>query len=134
MPFTKQDLEQVPISFCNENDAWVIVGPCSMTVWREKTIPLDGRKYILGGKIILKNNLVLNASFDIDTTTFDFLVKSSVYVNLSEIWYRWDEAQLLEKLGVSYVEAFPFKWLPDRELDYYNKGPYKCDWDPPIQY
>ena len=128
MPFTKHDLEQAPISFCKKNEAWVIVGSCSKTVWDEKKIPLDGRKYILGGEIILKNNTVLRASFDIDTTTFDFLVKGSVYIYLNEVWYRWDEPELLEKLGLNPDEAFPFKWLPDRELNFTDKGPYKFDW------
>jgi hypothetical protein len=131
MPFTKRDLEQAPISFCKENEACVIVGPCSQSVWDEPKIPLDGRKYCLGGKIILRNNLVLRASFTIDTTTFDFLVKPSAYVYLNEVWYKLDEPELLEKLGLTYDEAFPFKWSPDRELNYREKGPYKSDWYSP---
>lgn len=128
MPFTKQNLEQVPISFSMENEASVRVGPCSVTPWEGKKIPMDGRRYELGGSVILKNGLMLRASFEIDTTTFDFLIKPSTYIYLDEVWYGYDEPELLEKLGLTDSEAFPAKWLPDRELDYWDKGPYKFDW------
>ena len=54
MPFTKKDLEDLPISFCGKDDVWVIVGPCSATYWKDYKIALDGRKYKTGGTINFK--------------------------------------------------------------------------------
>jgi len=54
MPFTKKDLEDLPISFCGKDDVWVIVGPCSATYWKDYKIALDGRKYKTGGTITFK--------------------------------------------------------------------------------
>jgi hypothetical protein len=122
---TEKQLEDVPISFCARNQAWVMVGPCSKSLFSARKIPLDGRKYVLGGEIILQNGMRLSASFDIDTTVFDFLVKDSVWVHLEDAWYRWDEPELLTQLKIAYEEAFPFTWIPDIPLAYSARPPYK---------
>ncbi len=44
MPFTKKDLDELPISFAGKDDVWVTIGPCSASFLREYKIPLDGRQ------------------------------------------------------------------------------------------
>jgi hypothetical protein len=128
MPFTKHDMEVAPISFSGTNSVMVWTGPCSATSWKGSKIPLDGRQYESGGEIILKNGQRLRASLLIKTTDFDFLIRAGTYVNVDEVWYRWDESELLEKLGLSSQEAFPFFWITDRPLDYHVQGPYPMCW------
>jgi hypothetical protein len=128
MPFTKKDLEEVPIYFEKENEVSVNVGACSAFIWKKKKIPLDGRHYTCGGILILKNGQKVRASFRIDTTGFDFLERDSVYVNINEVWYGWDEPELLEKLGLKEEEAFPFYYQTDRPIDYQNNGPFPMCW------
>jgi hypothetical protein len=125
MPFTKKDLEDLPIFFARKDDVWVTVGPCSASYWQEIKIPLDGRQYKCDGTIIFKNGDKLRASFTIDTTTFDFLDIESVYVNIGDDWYGINEPELLTKLKLTNEDIFPFTWLADRPLDYHLQGPYK---------
>ena len=124
MPFTKKELESLPISFCGKDEVWVIVGPCSGAGWKDRKIPLDGRKYQTGGTITLKNGQVFRASFYIDTTTFDFVAKESIYLNIGEDWYGIEEPELLTKLAINIDDIFPLKWQSDRPLDYNVKPPY----------
>jgi hypothetical protein len=124
MPFTKKDLQELPISFCEKGDVWVIVGPCSVTYWKDAKIALDGRKYKTGGKITFKNGQEFRASFYIDTTSFDFVSKESIYLNIGDDWFSIEESELLTKLKISEDDIFPLKWQPDRPLDYHVKGPY----------
>ncbi|WP_131539678.1 hypothetical protein [Pedobacter nototheniae] len=124
MPFTKKDLEDLPISFCGKDDVWVIVGPCSGTYWRNYKIALDGRKYKTGGTITFKNGQEYRASFYVDTTTFDFVSKDSIYLSIGDDWYNIEEPELLTKLKVSQDDIYPLKWQSDRPLDYHIKSPY----------
>ncbi len=124
MPFTKKDLENVPISFCGKDDVSVIVGPCTATSWRDYKIALDGRKYQTGGTIIFKNGQEFRASFYVDTTTFDFVNKESIYLSIDDVWYNIEDAELLTKLKISTDDIYPLKWQSDRPLDYHVKGPY----------
>ena len=124
MPFTKKDLEDLPISFCGKDDVWVIVGPCSGTYWRNYKIALDGRKYKTGGTITFKNGQEYRASFYVDTTTFDFVSKDSIYLSIDDDWYNIEEPELLTKLKVSQDDIYPLKWQSDRPLDYHIKSPY----------
>jgi len=124
MPFTKKDLEDVPISFCKEDEVWVIVGPCSAKYWRERKIPLDGKKYKTGGLVTFRNGRSYRASFYLDTTTFDFVSRDSLYLYIDDVWYGIDEPELLEKLQVTPEEIYPLTWRTDRPLDYHAKPPY----------
>jgi hypothetical protein len=124
MPFTKKDLQDVPIWFVRQADVWVTVGPCSASPWNGLKIPLDGRQYKCGGKIIFRNGNVHQASFTVNTTRFDFLETDSVYLAIGEDWYNINEPELLTKLNLTKNEIFPFTWLPDRPLDYHIEGPY----------
>jgi hypothetical protein len=128
MPFTKKDLEESPISFASQNSVKVWIGPCSATFYKGDKIPLDGRQYESGGRIILKNGVELRASLRIRTTDFDFLIREGAYVNIEDVWYRWDEPELLKKIGLSRENAFPFYWDTDRKLDYHIPGPYPMRW------
>jgi hypothetical protein len=125
MPFTKKDLEDLPILFCKKDDVWVTVGPCSTKSWKESKIPLDGRQYKCGGTIIFKNGFKYRASFTINTTTFDFIEKEGVYIEVEEDWYNINEPDLLNKICLNSEDIFPFLWETDRPLDYHVKGPYK---------
>jgi hypothetical protein len=124
MPFTKKDLEDLPISFCGKDDVWVIVGPCSATYWKDYKIALDGRKYKTGGTITFKNGQEFRASFYVDTTTFDFVSKDSIYLSIGDDWYCIEEPELLTKLNVNQTDIYPLKWQSDRPLDYHVKPPY----------
>jgi len=124
MPFTKKDLEDLPISFCGKDDVWVIVGPCSATYWKDYKIALDGRKYKTGGTITFKNGQEFRASFYVDTTTFDFVSKDSIYLSIGDDWYCIEEPELLTKLKVNQDDIYPLKWQSDRPLDYHVKPPY----------
>lgn len=124
MPFTKKDLEDLPISFCGKDDVWVIVGPCSAIYWRNYKIALDGRKYKTGGTIIFKNGQEFRASFYVDTTTFDFVSKDSIYLSIDDDWYGIEEPELLTKLKVSQDDIYPLNWQSDRPLDYHVEPPY----------
>lgn len=128
MPLRIKEIEQngVPISFEGKGEVTVRNGPCSGTLLQAEKIPLDGRHYICAGTIILKNGTELQANFEIRTHTFDFLVRDSVkiYVDKDKAWYYLQEDELFEILGVSKEDAFPYKWLPDKPLNYSEQGPY----------
>jgi hypothetical protein len=128
MPYTKEYLDTVPISFYGKDEVWVTVGPCSQRAWKKEKIPLDGRQYHCGGTLILKNGQKVRASFTIKTTDFDFLIRDSVYIPIDGTWYRWDEPELLEVLGLTREIAFPFYWQTDVPLDYGQKEPYPMRW------
>ena len=124
MPFTKKDLENLPISFCGKNDVWVIVGPCRATFWKKSKIELDGRKYKVGGIVTFKNGQEFRASFYIDTTTFDFVSKDSIYLSIGNDWFNIGEPELLGRLKITLDDIYPLKWSSDRPLDYHVKAPY----------
>lgn len=124
MPFTKKDLEDLPISFCGKDDVWVIVGPCSATYWIDYKIALDGRKYQTGGTVTFKNGQSFRASFYVDTTTFDFVSKDTIYLSIGQDWYHIEEPELLTKLKITTDDIFPLKWQTDRPLDYHVKPPF----------
>jgi len=132
MPLRLADIERygAPISFLNKGEVQVRVGPCSVTVLGSLKIPLDGRHYICAGTITLKNGMKLQANFEINTHTFDFLERDSVkiYIEKEKAWYYLDEQELYDLLDVSRDEVLPYKWLPDRTLDYHNPGPYPMKW------
>lgn len=95
------------------------------------TIPLDGRRYICGGEIILRNSRRLRAHFEIVTRQFAILDRESVWCTLDgDLWYKIDEPGLLRALGVSRSEILPYQWLPDRPLDHHQRGPYPMKWPP----
>jgi hypothetical protein len=124
MPFTKKDLEDLPISFCGKDDVWVIVGPCSASYWRDYKIALDGRKYKSGGTVTFKNGQSFRASFYVDTTTFDFVAKDSIYLNIGDDWYNIEEPELLTKLKITTDDIYPLMWQTDRPLDYHVRPPF----------
>ncbi len=132
MPLRLEDIERnsAPISFLEKGKVDVRVGPCSATVWGGKKIPLDGRHYICAGIVILNNGVKLRANFEINTHTFDFLERDTViiYIDEEKAWYFMNEEELYYKLGVTKDEVFPYKWLPDRPLDYHEPGPYPMKW------
>jgi len=102
----------------------VFVGPCSVMTFAGKRIPLDGRKFACDGQIFMRTSQQLRAKFHVDTTDFDFIDLESVLCFVKSRWYRWDEDELFEELGTTKEAALPFRWLPDRPLDYHEEGPY----------
>lgn len=124
MPFTKKDLCELPISFCDKDEVWVIVGPCSGIYWKEYKIALDGRKYKSGGTIVFNNGQTFRASFYVDTSTFDFVEKERIYLKIGDDWYNIGEPELLIKLNITIDDIFPLQWQTDRPLDYHVKPPY----------
>lgn len=125
MPFTPQDLYDKPISFCShKGETWVIVGPHSKKAWKEKRIPLDGREYECAGVIILKTGQELRASFSITTTNYSFIKMDTVHIPFEGTWYRWDEPELPEVLGIQIEEFELHQWKTDKPLDYHKKAPY----------
>jgi hypothetical protein len=132
MPLRLSDIETygTPISFLSPGEVQVRVGPCSATFLREDKIPLDGRHYICAGIIILKDGTRLQANFEINTHTFDFLERGTVtiYIDSEKAWYYMEEEELYEIIGVTKDLAFPYKWVPDKPLDYHKQGPYPMKW------
>ena len=130
MPISENDILEsgYPLSFRKAGECEVLVGPCSVTSWDGKTIPLDGRHYICSGTVFLKNGKELFANLHIQTHHFDFLERDGVWVRVGDLWYGFDEPELFAALGVSREEALPYTWLPDPPLDYYEKGPYPMQW------
>jgi hypothetical protein len=115
-------------SFEQRGQVTVMIGPCSGTAFKEKKIPLDGRHYIAGGVVILKNGKRLRAELRIQTHEFQFLERDGTYVETERGWFLCDDPDLLLVLGVTHADAFPFTWLPDVPLDYHEPGPYPSDW------
>jgi hypothetical protein len=129
MPLTPKRIEELEkIRFEKPGECTVLVGPCTARFWEGKKIPLDGRHYICAGTVILKNGKKLFANLRIQTHHFDFLERNDVWVQVGDTWYQTNEPELFTVLGVSPEEALPYTWLPDRPLDYHEKGPYPMDW------
>ena len=86
MPLRLADIERygAPISFLNKGEVHVRVGPCSSSVLGSPKIPLDGRHYVCAGTIILKNGARLQANFEINTNTFDFLERDTVKIYIDK--------------------------------------------------
>ena len=127
MPLSQKQLDQqgVPISFQPRGKVMVRVGPCSATSWQEAKIPLDGRRYICAGELILRNGRRVRAHFEVRTDIFDFLDRESVWCTLDgDLWYQIDEPEFAEALGLSRAEIVPYRWQPDRPLDYHEPAPY----------
>lgn len=95
-----------------------------------KKIPLDGRHYICAGTVILKDGTKLQANFEINTHTFDFLERDTVkvFIDNESAWYYIDEDELFDILKIKKEDALPYMWLTDIPLDYHNKGPYPMIW------
>lgn len=132
MPLRLKEIEQygVPISFERKGEVTVRTGPCSGSPLQTDKIPLDGRHYVCAGTIILKNGTRLQANFEINTHTYDFLERDSVkiYIDKEKAWYYMKEDELFEILGVSKEGALPYTWLPDKPLNHSEQGPYPMNW------
>jgi hypothetical protein len=102
----------------------VYVGPCTVSAFKGKKIPLDGRRYACDGRVFLRSGHELRAKFSVDTTDFDFIDLKSVVLFHNSLWYRWDDEALFKALGTTKDAALPFTWVPDRPLDYHEHGPY----------
>jgi hypothetical protein len=116
------------ICFEGPNEVTVMVGPCSGLLLNDAKIPMDGRHYKCGGVIILRNGRHLRASLSLRTHTFDFLEREAVWCKIQDTWYKTEEPEFLQALGLSHDDAFPYTWLPDRPLAYHEKGPYAMNW------
>jgi hypothetical protein len=132
MPLRLKDIEQygAPISFEKKGTATVRTGPSSGSPLNAKKIPLDGRHYICAGTVILKDGTKLQANFEINTHTFDFLERDTVkvFIDNESAWYYIDEDELFDILKIKKEDALPYMWLTDIPLDYHNKGPYPMIW------
>lgn len=123
MPLNKHDPKVLDRFYFNKpGECSVRVGPCSSAAFRQRKIPLDGRHYLCGGKVIFKNGIELSATIEIRTHTFDFLV--SAWCDFGDCYWQAQDPELHSAMGVSTEDALPFTWLPDPPLDYSNAGPY----------
>jgi hypothetical protein len=132
MPLRLSEIEEsgAPISFLEKGQVSVRVGPCSAKSFKDKKIPLDGRHYVCAGTVILKNGMELRANFEINTHTFDFLERDTVriFLEAERAWYSVKEQELYDLLGTLKDQALPYRWVPDRPLDYHDSGPYPMNW------
>jgi hypothetical protein len=132
MPLRLEDIKRydLPIAFKEKGVVFVRCGPCSSGPLNGTKIPMDGRYYVCAGTIILKNGRILQANFEINTHTFDFLERDTVrvYMDKENAWYSMDEPELYELLEISKEDALPYSWQPDIPLDYHKKGPYPMVW------
>ena len=125
MPLTQQQAYESDLfNFCRPGECRVFVGPCSVTPWIEPAIALDGRHYRCTGSVFLRTGQELFANLYIQTHSFDFLQRDSVWVRHGDIWYHPDEPELYAALGVAREDALPYTWLPNPPLAYHKKGPY----------
>ena len=128
MPFRLDDIEKdgIPILFLDEGKAMVYVGPCTAVAFLDSKIPLDGRHYLLAGKIEFTNGKILRANFEINTHTFEFLETDTVKVFIEEerTWYYIFDDKLEDIIGLDLKNNFTFKWIPDIPLDFHKKSPY----------
>lgn len=129
MPFTPEDLKWMPVAFEHPGQVSVFTSPCSSTFWLGETIPLDGRRYQLAGKVILKNARELFANLRLSTDRAVILEADEVYCAVGDKWYNPDEQGFCGALGLAPGEALPYTWLPDRPLDHPDRGPYPMDWN-----
>lgn len=130
MPLRPKDLDEqgVPIWFAGPGEVWVRCGPCSGKPLQGDRIPLDGRRYICAGKLFLRTGTILRAHFEIQTHTFDFLDRESVWCFVGDAWYQFGEPALWQVLGITREEAEPYTWSPDVPLDQHEPGPYPGNW------
>ena len=132
MPLSLKDIKEydLPIHFQETGTASIRCGPCSSKPLLVKKIPLDGRYYICAGTIIFKNGMKLQANFEINTHTFDFLERDTVriFIEKENTWYGMNEPELFDFLKINKEDAVPYTWLPDIPLDYHTEGPYPMKW------
>ncbi|MBK6621856.1 MAG: hypothetical protein IPG32_13675 [Saprospirales bacterium] len=124
MPYTKKDLEELPISFCEKDQVWVLVESFGKVSWDGAKIPLDGRTYKTGGIITFQNGQVFRASFYVNTATWALIDPEHICIYIDEVWYQVAEPELLAKLNLSLSDIFPLSWQTDRPLDRYGQGPF----------
>ncbi len=115
-------------TFAKPNEVWVYVSPCSIKAWKEPRIALDGRNYICGGRLFLPCGVELRASFEVQTRSFDYLERNTVYVELGDFYYLPEEPELAEALGTTREGVIPYTWIPDRPLACSDPGPYAMSW------
>lgn len=117
MPYTKDDQWNLPLYFQKVNKVAVIINPATARAFKKRRIPIDGREYDCGGIVELKNGIVFRASFTINTLLKSFIIFYSVFLHKDDLWYRWNEPQLLSALDVKETDMFSFKWNPYRPLN-----------------
>ncbi|MGE0088831.1 MAG: hypothetical protein AB7S50_05070 [Bacteroidales bacterium] len=127
MPLKIEDIKKYSIQIAEKEDVFVWIGPCASKKESFKRIPIDGRKYECGGKILLANGQELNASFRLQKTEEPLLISDSIYIKIDGVWYKLGEPDFYEKTGLEESDIFPFEWIPDIPLDHKNKGPYKIN-------
>ena len=99
MPIPKEIAEDM-IGSPTPGDVRVYVGPCTVSAFKGKKIPLDGRRYACDGRVFLRSGHELRAKFSVDTTDFDFIDLKSLVLFHNSLWYRWDEEELYNALGI----------------------------------
>ena len=124
MPFTKKDLEVLPMFFCTQNEVWVLVRPDSAKRWQEDKIPMDGRTYKTGGTITFKNGQTFRASFYVDTASTVLIKRDRIYLHVEDVWFGIDEPELLTHLNITKEAMYPLQWQSDRPFDHPKKTPY----------
>jgi hypothetical protein len=129
MPFTPEDLKWMPIAFEHPGQVSVFTSPCSSTFWMGATIPLDGRRFQLAGKVILQNGRELFANLRLSTDRPVVLEPNEVFCAVGDTWFNPDEPGFCDALGLKREQTLPYTWLPDRPLDHPVPGPYPVEWD-----
>lgn len=118
MPITEKEIEDADwrFSFMKPGTAQVWVGPGTVSFWNEPVIHLDGRHYLCAGRLFFRDGTVVRAHFQIQTHTFDYLERDSVWCCVNDVWYRLTEPELYQALRIDPATALPYRWQPDIPL------------------
>ncbi len=97
MPLKEIDIKKYKIQIAEKDEVFVWIGPCSVKKVDLEKISLDGRKYECGGKVLLANGLVLQASFRIKKSDEPLLIEDSIYTKIDDTWYKLKEPEFYKK-------------------------------------
>ena len=115
-PISQQDLIEISQPHAQPNEVWRIACPCGGTLFRENQVQADGNVYQTGGLLELANGQKFRASFNIDTAKEAGKQVAQIFVLVKQEWYALEDDYLMEVLGLSHQDVFPYTLQTDREF------------------
>jgi hypothetical protein len=95
----------------------------SATIFQGPMIPMDGRTYMVQGKVILPNGVSVISKLLLDTRKPSLLVAADGWY-INGIWYHPFEPEALQVLGVPADQTKAYSWIPNVPLDTLDQPPY----------
>ena len=133
MPFTQQELYERGghFSLCKPGGAIVHVESNCVQGFGDSKIPMDGRRYEAGGKILFPNGQRLRAHLMFKAKMPLGLIAKHSYCSIIGTCYGLNEPELPAWLQLPIDQPFTIRWSVDLPLDLEDKGPYECQIRPP---